>query len=323
MADNDKQASATSPAPRKSSGLVTFLWILVILSIGVAIYGYNVKNKVENLPTIKQLLTKVPQLKDLDTMTQSQIEQQGEPINAVDLAADPETVQGRYVVVDGTVQAAESSMADENLAAADFSSDAFSGDKAGSYKGYVLEDGVVLVDISTDTNKKPIPGGTPVRGFGMVVIVNISDIWDLPFVGKDLKNQFGNIKNSAKQVVFVFSQGVKEIKMEEMTPPKGAPMSDGWPGRRTGDNPSSDASGDDPAHDASGRRDASGHASWNDSACHASRRDASEHPARWRRHTAVHSAEHASGRWRRDAPRGSAGRAPVGRRQVGRAALTA
>jgi hypothetical protein len=233
MADNDKQASATSPAPRKSSGLVTFLWILVILSIGVAIYGYNVKNKVENLPTIKQLLTKVPQLKDLDTMTQSQIEQQGEPINAVDLAADPETVQGRYVVVDGTVQAAESSMADENLAAADFSSDAFSGDKAGSYKGYVLEDGVVLVDISTDTNKKPIPGGTPVRGFGMVVIVNISDIWDLPFVGKDLKNQFGNIKNSAKQVVFVFSQGVKEIKMEEMTPPKGAPMSGKTPNSPT------------------------------------------------------------------------------------------
>jgi hypothetical protein len=235
MGDTDKQASAATPAPRKSGGMVTLLWVLLILSIAAGVFMWSVKNKVESLPSIKRLEAKLPQLVELDKKTQMEIEHEGEAINAIDLASAPDTVQGRYVIVDGVVQSTETNVVDSNLAAADFSADAFSGEQAGQYKGYVLDDGVVLVDISGD--HKDVKGGQAVRGYGMVVTVDIADIWELPFVGADLKKQFGNIKDTAKSVVFVFSKGIKEITLEEMTRVKGAPGAGGAPPGGMGNAP--------------------------------------------------------------------------------------
>jgi hypothetical protein len=233
---NPAGSAGEATPPRKRGGFTIFLYIVLVLAIVLCIWALGVKKKFENNPTVKTAIQTYENLIDpMKDKTQAQIEAEGEHIAASDLAAEPETVSGRYVVVDGEVQSEETSMVATNMEIPNMVKENLQGDT----KGYILDDGIVLVDISGEGTGQSFKGGEYLRGYGAVLVVSIADVFELPFIGPDLKKDFGDVKDTAEKVVFVFSKGVKQITADEakqpgaMGAPAGAtpssPTSDGAP----------------------------------------------------------------------------------------------
>jgi len=171
----------------------------------------SIKNKAEKNPLVKDAIAAYENLiKDMDTQTQSQIEAQAEHLSASDLAAGAESVKGRYVVVDGQVQGEETTMVDQNMAIPNMVAENLKTDT----KGYVLNDGIVLVDISGEAGEM-LKGGDWVRGYGAVLVVRIADVFEFPIAGPDLKKEFGSGMDAESKVIFFFSKGVKKISEAE------------------------------------------------------------------------------------------------------------
>lgn len=215
MSDSQNTAGGTASAPNKRTGLTVLLYVLLIAAIVAALWAMSVMRKVESIPTVQRAVAIFPQLEEMKDLTQSQIEQRASFNSAADALESPHALSGRFVVIDGEVQGEESTMVNQNMQAANMTVEAFEGD---GYKSYVLDEGLVLVDITGERSQ--FGQGDIVRGFGMLLVVDIKDIWELPFVGPDLKSEFGDIEGTAESVVFLFSKGVKQISAEEMTPSK-------------------------------------------------------------------------------------------------------
>jgi len=151
---------------------------------------------------VQSFMALEPKLKDMDEKyTQSQIEEQAQTVTAEELGKDPNPLAGSYVVVDGAVSAEETDAVDLNIARNVFSDT--------EYKGYILDQSIVMIDI-TGTGAD-YPEGTILRGYGVVLIVNIDDIWKLPIVGPNLKKEFDGVKGMSDRVTFFFTKGVKVL----------------------------------------------------------------------------------------------------------------
>jgi hypothetical protein len=244
MSDSPQSTGDSGATPKKRTGFTIFLYVLLALVIVGCLWALKLMKQVESNPTVREAVATYENLiKDMENLTQAQIEQQAEHISAVDLARSPETVKGRYVVVDGQIQGEESTMVDQNMSIPNMVVENLKTDT----KGYVLDDGTVLVDISGVPGEQ-LKGGDYVRGYGAVLVVSINDVFDFPIVGPDLKKEFSNgIEENAK-VVFLISKGVRKITAEEMAPPvSGSPV--GMDGAAPADGTAPPADGTAPPAD--------------------------------------------------------------------------
>jgi hypothetical protein len=214
MSDNPTPAADNGAAPpKKRTGFTIFLYVLLIGVIGLCLWGLSVMKKAESNPAIRETVAAYEYLiAPMKDMTLSQIEAQAEAISAASLAASPDPVKGRYVMVDGQIQGEESTMVDQNMSIPNMVVENLKSES----KGYVLNDGVVLVDISGDTSQRPADGDW-VRGYGAVLVVRVKDVFGLPIVGPDLKKEFGNGIDETSTVVFVIAKGIKKITEAEAT----------------------------------------------------------------------------------------------------------
>lgn len=207
MSDSTQGAPA-SPAPPKSSAKTIVLLVLLLILMGtVFFYLMPQLNKAKKNPIVQDAVSMYPQLKEMETLTQSQIEQQAEKVDAVELVKDPTGLKDRFVVTEGDVNRDESSMVSENLAM-----NAWTGD-SDKYKGCIIGDGLVVIDLSGEM--EDYKEGTRIRCFGKVLPIKLQDVYDLPWVGPDLKKEFGNIEGMDEQVVFFFTKGAQLVAMPQ------------------------------------------------------------------------------------------------------------
>lgn len=204
MSDSTPAAPAPAATPKSSAKTIVLLVLLVLLAGLVFFYAMpKLKSGMKN-PIVQDAVAIYPQLKEMESLTQSQIEDQAEKMDAAALLADPTGLEGRYVVTEGSVNQDESSLVSQNLAM-----NAWTGDSE-KYKGCILDDGLVVIDL---TGEMPILSeGARIKCFGKVLAVNLKDVYDLPWVGEDLKKEFGNVEGMSDQVVFFFSKGIQLLE---------------------------------------------------------------------------------------------------------------
>lgn len=213
--DTEPKKEAPKAAKKGINWLSIFGIVILVVLIAAIVWAMMIWNQGKDNRLIKAFMDIEPKLAEMDTLTQSQIENQGQPVTAADLAQDPTGYADVYVVVDGTVSAEESQVVDQNIARNVFTDTKF--------KAYILDDSVVMVDV-TGTGPE-LPEGTVIRGYGVLLLVNIDDIWKLPVVGPNLKREFANVEGMSKQIVFFFSKGVKIMapaRPKDELPPPGA-----------------------------------------------------------------------------------------------------
>lgn len=207
----DTESKKEAPkAAKKGINWVSIIGIVIlVLLIALVIYAMVIWNQGKDNRLIKAFMNIEPKLAEMETKTQSQIENEAQPVEAADLGKNAASYADAYVVVDGTVSAEESQVVDQNIARNVFSDTKF--------KAYILDDAVVMVDLTGGGGN--LPEGTVVRGYGVPLLVNIDDIWKLPIVGPKLKTEFANVEGMSPQIVFFFSKGVRVV---EPAGPKGA-----------------------------------------------------------------------------------------------------
>jgi hypothetical protein len=210
MSEQTNGGSSASPSPAtpaapagKGPSLITVVGLIALaVLIVVLIYAYvNLKAGMNN-PVVQDVIKISPAVKEMADMTQSQISEQAEKHTAEELMKDPSGLSGRYVQVEGDVSRDESMMVSEQIAV-----NAFSDEDRPGIKGCVLDDGLVFLDITGELPE--LSEGTRIRGFGKVLEVNVKDIFALPWVGPDLKKEFGNLEG--EKVVIFLSKGYQEV----------------------------------------------------------------------------------------------------------------
>lgn len=144
---------------------------------------------------------------EFQDMTQSQINELATHLTAQSLAKDPYGYAGQLVVVEGKVGSNEGNNVNAYVVASSFSDS--------GYSAYVLDEAVVLVDISGEN--QDVKYGTTIRGFGMVFVVRLEDVWDLPFVGVHQEPEYVNVEGGAEEVVFHISKGIEVVYDQDAT----------------------------------------------------------------------------------------------------------
>lgn len=199
--DNEPKKEAPKAAKKGINWLSIFGIVLLVVLIAAVIWAMVIWNQGKENRLIQAFMNIEPKLTEMDTLTQSQIENQAQPVEAANLAKDPTGYADAYVVVDGTVSAEESQVVDQNIARNVFADTKF--------KAYILDDAVVMVDLTGEG--ADYPEGTVVRGYGVLLLVNIEDIWKLPIVGANLKREFAGVEGMSPQIIFFFSKGVRNM----------------------------------------------------------------------------------------------------------------
>jgi len=188
--------------------------IILIILIVIVLYFAWVGTVAMKNPLVQQFVEIEPAIVAMQDMTQAQIEDQAAHLDAVTLGDDPYGFGGRYVVVTGTVNKEESIHVEQNIARNVFGET--------NYKGFVLDNAVVLIDI---TGEAPdVVDGTLIKGFGKVFVLELEDLWDLPIVGKDLEQSFAGVEYMSDRVVFHISKGVEIVEAPAPPEPTEAEM---------------------------------------------------------------------------------------------------
>ena len=178
--------------------------VILIVLIGVVIAAAYIWNISKDNPIVQDVISMEPALKEMEQMTLAQIEEQAEYLQAEELAKDPYGYKDRYVIVEGTMSKEESIGVSQNIALNIFKEDE-------NYKGYVLDNAIVAIDISGEGDDAP--EGATVKAYGKLFVLNIDDIWKLPIVGPNLKQEFANVEGMSDKVVFVIASGVEVLPM--------------------------------------------------------------------------------------------------------------
>lgn len=180
------------------------IFALVVLIV-IVIWAMMKWNEAKDNPLVISMQRIAPALEQMQDMTQSQIDAEGAHLTADLLGKDPYGYIDRFVVIEGDVSAEESNNVNSNIVASCFSD--------AEYKAYVLDDAVVLVDISGEN--QDVKDGTTIRGFGKVFVVRLEDVWDLPFVGEQLEREYANVEGMATEAVFHLSKGIEIVSVPE------------------------------------------------------------------------------------------------------------
>jgi hypothetical protein len=242
--------AAAAAATAKGPSMVTIVGIIgLVVLLGVLIYAIPQLRKGMDNPVVKTAVDIYPDVQAMRDMTQSQISDQAERHTAIELKADPTGLSGRYVEVEGDVSRDESMMVSEQIAV-----NTFNDEDRPTIKGCVLDDGLVFLDI---TGELPdLSEGTRIKGFGKVMTVKVSDIFELPWVGPDLEREFGNM--ASEEVVFFLSKGYQLVApsqgTEEVDDSQKQPTNPATPGDTGGSEaaPEGAAEGDAPAEGTEG-----------------------------------------------------------------------
>jgi hypothetical protein len=195
--------AAAAAATGKGPSLITIVGIIgLVVLFGVLIYAIPQLKKGMDNPVVKAAVDIYPDVTAMKDMTQSQISDQAEKHTANELKADPTGLSGRYVQVEGDISRDESMLIAEQIAI-----NTFNDADRPTVKGAVLDDGLVFLDI---TGELPdLSEGTRIRGFGKVLQVKVADIFELPWVGPDLEQEFGS--HEAEEVVIFLSKGYQLV----------------------------------------------------------------------------------------------------------------
>lgn len=182
------------------------IFALVVLII-IVIWAMMQWNKAKENPLIISMMRMEPALEQMQDMTQSQIDAEAAHLTAELLGQDPYGYIDRFVVIEGDVSAEESSNVNSNIVASCFSD--------AEYKAYVLDQAVVMVDISGEN--QDVKDDTTIRGFGKVFVVRLEDVWDLPIVGEDLEREYANIEGMADEAIFHITKGIEVVSVPVVT----------------------------------------------------------------------------------------------------------
>jgi hypothetical protein len=215
MDEKPKQAAA-KPAAKGINWLTVFGIVVLIVLIVLVVWGAVIWGQAKNSRLLQAVIALAPALQEMETLTQAQIQDQAQLVAADRLGADPEGYAGRYMMVEGAVSDTGGDIGLEKNIALNVFSDT-------PYMGYLLDDAVVLIDISKEAPM--VPNGAVIRGYGKVLVVSPEDIWKLPVVGANLKKEFAE-KGMMEKVVFFLSKGIKIMapaKPGEAKPPAPAP----------------------------------------------------------------------------------------------------
>jgi hypothetical protein len=204
--DTPKSDQTEQAAPTGINWLTVFGLIVLILLICVVIVAIWIGRQGMRNPIVQSAMRLEPAIEQMKDMTQSQIEQQAAALPAAALGKDPYGFDDRFVVVEGTVSKEESIHVEQNMARNIFSET--------NYRAYILDEAVVVIDI---TGEGPdVSDGALIKGFGKVFVVNVKDIWELPVVGPNLEQEFGNVEGMADKVIFLISKGVQVVEEPEI-----------------------------------------------------------------------------------------------------------
>jgi hypothetical protein len=192
--------SAEVSRNKSRSDWMTIMGVIGLVALVCAsIWAVGVARQFRENPLVQSLAAMAPQIDEMKDMTQSQIQAQAASVTADELIADPRGYEGRYVVVDGVASEEESAGVIQNIALNSFGHTDFT--------GMVLNEGIVLIDITGSTGF--LHEGTPVRGFGKVLVARTEDFFNIPVVGPDLRREFGDAQGMANEVVFLISNGIE------------------------------------------------------------------------------------------------------------------
>lgn len=229
----------SAKATRKGINWMTYigLLILLVLIVGIA-YLMMIWNQGKDNRLIQSIADLAPSLKEMEGLTKSQIRDQARGIEAKDLAADPAGWSDMYYMVEGVVSSESTGSIDKNIALNVFSDTKF--------KGFMLDDAVVLIDL---TGTAPdVPDGTVIRGYGKIFTLDVKDVWKLPVVGPNLKKEF-DTPGMDQRVAFFLSQGIDIVSVPRKGggPPVPPAQAGGPPGEADKTAPPADASTTPPA----------------------------------------------------------------------------
>lgn len=192
--------------PRGINWLSILGIVVLIILIFIVIWAVMIMNITKENPIAKDVISLQPQIEAMKDMTLSQIEEQAMVIDAEELAKDPYPYKNRYLIVEGSMSQEESIGVSENIARNIFSDNPL-------YKPYILSDAVVAIDITGQSESAP--EGALLKAYGQLLILDIDDVWKLPVVGPNLKQEFGNVEGMSDKVIFLIC---KAVKIEEMPP---------------------------------------------------------------------------------------------------------
>jgi hypothetical protein len=208
----DKTASEkTTKKPAKKSHWLSIFGIIVlviIILVGGWLLLFVAKPGMKN-PIVQSAERLYPAIKEMQTQTSSQLESQAAFVTPADLEADPTGYDDRFVATEGVVSGEESSGVSQNIALNMFENE--------PYKGYVVDDAIVVLDI-TGTGPT-LKDGSVIRAVGKLFVVNIEDIWKLPVVGPNLKKEFANVEGMSPTVIFLICNGIKVVSTPPLVPP--------------------------------------------------------------------------------------------------------
>lgn len=205
MSQDNERAEVAQPENKKTPAggirpLRVAALVVAILLLGLMAYALPKLRAAQNNPLVRHFMANAPQMKEMMDLTLSQIEQQGAPATATELIASPYGYDGRYVVATGLVSDEQSAMVAQQAAVSCF-------DEQSNYHAYVLDDGLVVVDVSGEGPER-LSDGTEMKAYGKVIVARMADVFALPWVGPDLKREFANSGMSEK-VVFLIARGVQ------------------------------------------------------------------------------------------------------------------
>lgn len=199
MEEHTEHEAAASPPRPNGTRRILLLIPVALLLCAAAFFGPHLLQARDN-PLVQHFIANAPQLREMMDLTLSQIENQAASLDAAALLASPGGYDGRYVVASGLISADESNLVAQNTAVNCFNDN-------GSYRAYVLDDGLVVVDVSGE-GPEQLPEGAAMKAYGKVIVARMADIFELPWVGPDLKREFGTSAMST-EVVFLVARGVQ------------------------------------------------------------------------------------------------------------------
>lgn len=226
----DKSASGPGAKPAKKINWLSIFGIvvLVIIIIGVLLMVFIVKPGMKN-PLVQSAMRLEPAIKEMETQTMSQLENQAAFATPAQLMTDPTGYDDRFVVTEGSVSGEESMGVSQNIALNVFE------DKP--YMGYVVDDGIVVLDISG--TGPTLLDGSVIRAVGKLLVVRMEDIWALPIVGPNLEKEFAGVEGMSEQVIYLICNNIKVVSTPQRDVPE-PPIADGTTPPADGTTPPAD-----------------------------------------------------------------------------------
>lgn len=228
--------------PKGINWLSIFGIVALVILVFIVIYAIMIWNKAKDNPIIQAAERLNAGIERMSDMTMSQIENEAAYVPAEQLGKDPTGFDDRFVMTDGSVSKEESIGVEQNIALNIYRDEE-------NYKGYVLDDAVVVVDISGEG--PDVAEGATVMAYGMLFVLRIEDIWELPIIGPNLQTEFGDVEGMSETVVFLIS-----TQVEEISPPSEPEETEPLPGEMPDEDsmaeetaPTEDADAEEPAEE--------------------------------------------------------------------------